>query len=129
MKYNIIVLILTAGMMSITSSCNQLVREDVSRKPNVILILADDLGYGDLGCYGQHTLKTPHIDQMAAEGIMLSNHYAGSTVCAPSRASLLTGKHPGHVSVRGNYEGMLLGDEETILAEILKESGLFLRVY
>ena len=95
----------------------------MTRKPNVVLIVADDMGYGDLSCYGQKTLKTPHIDQMAAEGIMFSNHYTGSTVCAPSRASLLTGKHPGHVTVRGNYEGMLLKDEEVTLAELFKQGG------
>ncbi len=104
-------------------SCKQTSENNHGLKPNVILIVADDLGYGDLACYGQETLKTPHIDRMAAEGIMFSNHYTGSTVCAPSRASLLSGRHPGHVSVRGNYEGMLLKNEETTLAEIFKKSG------
>ena len=70
--------------------------------PNIVFILADDLGYGDLSCFGQTTLKTPHLDRMAAEGLKLTRHYAGSTVCAPSRCVLLTGKHTGHCSVRGN---------------------------
>jgi arylsulfatase A-like enzyme len=105
------------------TGCNPDRDEPGQRKPNVILIVADDLGYGDLSCYGQKTLKTPHIDQMAAEGILLANHYTGSTVCAPSRASLLTGKHPGHVTVRGNYAGMLLGEEEVTIGDIFKQGG------
>ena len=82
--------------------------------PNIILILADDLGYGDLSCYGQQTLSTPYIDRMAAEGMMFYNHYTGSTVCAPSRASLLTGLHTGHVSVRGNQPDQLLTETITV---------------
>ena len=103
--------------------CKNSTENELLRSPNIILIVADDLGYGDLACYGQKTLKTPHIDRMAAEGIMFSNHYSGSTVCAPSRASLMTGRHPGHVSVRGNYDGMLLKDEEITVAEIFKKGG------
>ncbi|WP_372772789.1 arylsulfatase [Mangrovibacterium sp.] len=71
-------------------------------KPNIIFIMADDLGYGDLGCYGQTNTRTPNLDQMAAEGVIFTNHYSGSTVCMPSRASLLTGYDQGHASVRGN---------------------------
>ncbi|HEX4946812.1 MAG TPA: arylsulfatase [Blastocatellia bacterium] len=71
-------------------------------KPNVIFILADDLGYGDLGSYGQKLIQTPNLDRMAQEGMRFTQMYAGSTVCAPSRAVLMTGKHMGHVSVRGN---------------------------
>ncbi len=73
-------------------------------KPNVIYILADDLGYGDLSCYGQTRFKTPNIDQLARDGMMFTQHYAGSTVCAPSRSALLTGQHTGHTPVRGNKE-------------------------
>src|SRR5688500_2667572 len=71
-------------------------------KPNVIFILCDDLGYGDTGPYGQKKIKTPNLDRMAAEGMRFTQHYAGSTVCAPSRACLLTGQHTGHTVVRGN---------------------------
>ncbi|MFN7930123.1 MAG: arylsulfatase [Blastocatellia bacterium] len=72
------------------------------QQPNVIYIMADDLGYGDLGCYGQQLIQTPNIDRLAREGLRFTQMYAGSTVCAPSRAVLMTGRHMGHVSVRGN---------------------------
>lgn len=72
--------------------------------PNIIYILADDLGYRELGSYGQQKIKTPHLDQMAAEGMRFTQHYAGSAVCAPSRCTLLTGQHTGHAFVRNNYE-------------------------
>ena len=81
-----------------------------TRKPNIIYILADDLGYGELGCYGQKKIKTPHIDQLAAEGMRFTQHYSGSPVCAPSRCTLLTGKHPGHAYVRDNDEMREKGD-------------------
>lgn len=71
---------------------------------NVVYILADDLGYGDIGCYGQQKIKTPNIDKMAAEGMLFTQHYAGCTVSAPSRCSLMTGLHTGHSQIRGNKE-------------------------
>lgn len=83
--------------------------EDV-RKPNIIFILADDLGYGDLGCYGQTKIETPNIDRLAASGILFKQHYSGSPVSAPSRCVLLTGKHTGHSQVRGNDEWAERGD-------------------
>lgn len=73
-------------------------------KPNIIYILADDLGYGDLSCYGQRKFKTPNIDRLAQEGMRFTNHYSGSPVCAPSRSALMTGLHTGHTPVRGNKE-------------------------
>lgn len=91
-------------------------------RPNIIYILADDLGYGDLGCYGQQTLTTPNLDRMAVEGMRFTQHYAGSTVCAPSRCVLLTGLHTGHCRVRGNGLGQLL-DEDVTIAEVLKQAG------
>jgi arylsulfatase A-like enzyme len=93
-----------------------------NQPPNIIYILADDLGYGDVGCYGQQKIKTPNIDQLAAEGKKFTSFYAGSTVCAPSRAALMTGLHTGHVSVRGNGE-FPLPAEEKVLPEYLKENG------
>lgn len=91
-------------------------------RPNIIFILADDMGFGDLGCYGQQTLTTPNIDRMAAEGMRFTRHYAGSTVCAPSRCVLMTGLHTGHCSVRGN-QGPGMPDEEVTVAEVLKSAG------
>jgi arylsulfatase A-like enzyme len=92
--------------------------------PNIILILADDLGYGDLGCYGQKTIKTPQLDRMAAAGLRCTQFYAGCTVCAPSRCSLMTGKHTGHCWVRGNRSPELpLRPEDTTIAESLKRAG------
>lgn len=79
-----------------------LTAQQAAKQPNIILVVADDLGYGDLGCYGQKKIKTPHIDQLARQGIRFNSFYAGTSVCAPSRASLMTGLHTGHVQVRGN---------------------------
>ena len=90
--------------------------------PNIVFVLADDLGYGDIGCFGQTKIKTPHLDQMAKEGLKLTNFYAGSTVCAPSRCVLMTGKHTGRARVRGNGWGPLEDDDVTV-AEVLKQAG------
>jgi len=79
-------------------------------KPNIIYILADDLGYNEVGCYGQTKINTPHLDQMAAEGIRFTQHYSGSAVCAPTRCMLLTGKHAGHAYIRANDEMKERGD-------------------
>ena len=100
-------------------------------KPNIIYILADDLGYGDLSCYGQQRFQTPNLDRLASEGIRFTDHYAGCTVCAPSRASLMTGQHVGHCLVRGNYEtgphgfgGELpLRPNDVTIAETLQQAG------
>jgi arylsulfatase A-like enzyme len=89
--------------------------------PNIIFILADDLGYGELGCYGQEKIKTPNLDRMAAEGMRFTQCYAGSPVCAPSRATLMTGLHTGHARVRGN-EAMPLLLEDVTVAEVLKQA-------
>ena len=91
-------------------------------RPNIIFILADDLGYGDLGCYGQKTIQTPNIDTIAAEGMRFTDHYAGSTVCAPSRCCLMTGLHTGHAWVRGNARVPLRPADVTV-AELLKQAG------
>lgn len=97
-------------------------------KPNVIYILADDLGYGDLSCYGQKKFSTPNLDKLAERGIKLTQHYSGSTVCAPSRSALMTGQHTGHTPIRGNKEmpqegqTALPAQAETI-AEVFKRAG------
>ncbi len=93
-----------------------------ARRPNVIYMLVDDLGYGDLACYGQKTLSTPNLDRMASEGMRFTRHYTGSTVCAPSRCGLMTGLHTGHCRVRGNGPGVLLPSDVTVAAK-MKEAG------
>jgi arylsulfatase A-like enzyme len=93
-------------------------------RPNLVLILADDLGYGDVGCYGQTNFATPHLDRMAAEGMRFVQHYAGSPVCAPSRACLLAGQHTGHVFQRANGEIAFRPDPQDIcIARLLKDAG------
>lgn len=92
-------------------------------RPNIILILADDLGYGDLSCYGQTRFATPNLDKLASEGIRFTDFYAGSTVCSPSRATLMTGRHTGHVTIRGNAAGTTLQPGDPTLASVLKNSG------
>ncbi len=117
-KFTLLPILFIAGCISLFG--------DKHKQPNIIFILADDLGYGDLGSYGQKIIKTPRLDRMAAEGIRFTQHYAGSTVCAPSRAVLMTGKHMGNVSVRGNSSGdsfQVLKDEDVTVAEVLKEAG------
>ncbi|HMB27232.1 MAG TPA: arylsulfatase [Blastocatellia bacterium] len=88
-------------------------------RPNIIFIQADDLGYGDLSCYGQRKFKTPNVDRLAAEGLRFTQYYAGSTVCAPSRSALMTGQHTGHTRIRGNARYPLLPEDVTV-AEVLK---------
>lgn len=99
-------------------------------QPNIIFILADDLGYGDLGCYGQQRIKTPNLDRMAEQGIRFTSVYSGATVCAPSRSVLMTGKHTGHTRVRGNAgqnepARQALRDEDVTVAEVLKGAGYY----
>jgi arylsulfatase A-like enzyme len=92
--------------------------------PNVIFVITDDLGYGDLSCYGQKYFKTPNLDRMAAEGIRFTQHYSGATVCAPSRCTLLTGRDTGHASIRGNGPFALRPDPQDItIATILRQAG------
>jgi arylsulfatase A len=100
----------------------------VTTRPNIILILADDLGYGDVGCYGQLKIQTPNIDKLAAHGMRFTQYYSGGTVCAPARSTLMTGLHGGHTPIRGNFEvypeGQLpLPDSSFTLAELLKRAG------
>lgn len=95
---------------------------EADSKPNIVFILADDLGYGDLGCYGQQQIKTPHIDRLATEGMRFTDFYSGSTVCAPARCTLMTGLHTGHCLIRGNRRVDLRAEDVTV-AELLKESG------
>ena len=94
-----------------------------TRPPNIVWIMADDLGYGDLGCYGQKYIRTPNIDRIAAEGMQFSDAYAGCTVCAPSRSVLMTGLHAGHTSIRSNPGGVPLLASDYTAAQMLKSAG------
>lgn len=131
-------MLLAVGLVFVSTSENVHAETSASagiERPNIIFIMADDLGYGDLGCYGQKLIKTPHIDKLAKEGIRFTQCYAGSTVCAPSRSVLMTGKHTGHTTVRGNRgKGGVLGlggvkgrvplnAEDITVAEVLKQAG------
>ena len=95
-----------------------------AERPNLVMILADDLGYGDLGCYGQTKIRTPEIDRLAAEGLRFTHFYAGASVCAPSRCVLMTGRHGGHCRVRGNapltvrHRQSLAADDVTLAARL-----------
>ena len=109
-------------------ACETSTDKIIDQKPNIIFLIADDAGYGDIGCYGQEVFNTPNIDRMASEGMLFTQHYSGSTVCAPSRSSLMTGQHTGHTFIRGNKgvqpEGQYpLPDSIQILPELLKKAG------
>jgi arylsulfatase A-like enzyme len=108
-----ILLLLTSTLLSARTAPSE-----SARPPNLIYILADDLGYGDLGCYGQQKFATPNIDRMAREGMRFTSFYSGNTVCAPSRSALLTGQHTGHTPVRGNAEVFPEGQEPLPAAAI-----------
>jgi arylsulfatase A len=118
-------LLLASGLLVATTSCQR--PADASapapdRPPNLVYIMADDLGWADLGSYGQAHIETPRLDRMAAEGTRFTQYYAGSTVCAPSRATLMTGRHTGHAWIRGNGEFPLRPEDVTV-AEVLKQAG------
>lgn len=122
--------ILLMGTLLVSASV-EIAAQKNSENPNIVFVLADDMGIGDLGCYGQKKIKTPNIDKLAEKGLLFTNHYSGSTVSAPSRCSLLTGKHTGHAYIRGNKgikseEGFFdlhLPSDEVTVAEILKRKG------
>jgi len=117
MKLRFLVSLAALGLALLASNAS-------AKQPNIVLILADDLGYGDLGCFGQKRLKTPQLDAMAAQGMRLTQFYAGSTVCAPSRSVLMTGKHMGRTTVRGNStQPIVLKEGDTTLASMLKGAG------
>ena len=117
-------LVLVVGWQSVTN-CH-------AQKTNIVFILADDLGYGELGCYGQKKIQTPNLDRMATQGMRFTQHYTGAPVCAPARCVLLTGQHLGHAQIRGNrdsgngrvFPGQFpITDEIVTIAEVLKKSG------
>ena len=99
MRNFLVVLVITSAI-----GCTSKRADQPNNPPNIIYILADDLGYGELGVYGQEKIMTPNIDALAASGMIFMQHYSGSPVCAPSRCMLLTGLHPGHAEIRSNDE-------------------------
>jgi arylsulfatase A-like enzyme len=110
-------------LTSIAGSVPGVVR-GAAETPNIVLILADDLGLGDLGCYGQERIATPHLNQMAAEGLRFTAAYAGSSVCSPSRCCLMTGLHNGHGRLRDNLpHGVALQPDDVTMPEVLKRAG------
>ncbi len=121
MKHSIPIIVLLLAPMSSLSAAHQ-------PEPNIVLILADDLGFGELGCYGQAVIQTPRLDQMAKDGLRFTHFYAGATVCAPSRSVLMTGKHHGHTRVRGNAgsrnpAAQALQDGDLTVAKVLQQCG------
>ena len=92
-------------------------------KPNIVLILADDLGYGEIGPYGQRTIQTPNLDRLASEGMLFTDAYSGAAVCAPSRSVLMSGLHTGHAPVRANGGGNPILPEDWTIAEVLQPAG------
>lgn len=126
MKHNLLnAFTLTTGcFFSLAAHTQSAIQEN---QPNIIYILADDLGYGDLSCYGQQHFETPNIDRLAAEGIRFTQHYAGSALSAPSRCSLMTGKHTGHSRIRGNFSAsnkrINLTEDDVTIPELLKKAG------
>jgi arylsulfatase A-like enzyme len=116
-------------LLALTFSVTAASADEPKRLPNIVFILADDLGYGDLGCFGQEKIRTPNLDQLAAGGIRFTQAYAGSTVCAPSRCALMTGLHTGHCRTRGNGGGggprlnVPLRPDDPCVAELLKKAG------
>jgi len=118
------------GLAAITgaSAASDTVRAAAERRPNVVMIIADDLGYRELGCFGQEKIRTPRLDALARQGMRLTQHYAGNAVCAPSRCVLMTGKHPGHAYVRNNRgvppEGQEpIPDSEVTFGELMRAQG------
>jgi len=121
-------LLLTVTVLFFISCSNQQKQTTEPQKTNIVFILADDLGYGDLSCYGQEHFSTPNIDDLAENGLRFTQHYSGSTVCAPSRSTIMTGQHTGHTFIRGNKEWKPEGQypleaEAVTMAEILQDAG------
>jgi arylsulfatase A-like enzyme len=123
MNYTFILVCVFSSLFSFTFA---------EKKPNILILLADDLGYGELGCYGQEVIQTPTIDALAEKGLRFTQFYAGTSVCAPSRAVLMTGIHAGKVSIRGNrgyfeekgdWDRIALRKDEVTIAEMLKSAG------
>ena len=124
-------ILLMAGVQSSWADESKLNNHETSKKPNVLFLLADDLGYGELGSYGQKRIKTPHLDALAKAGKRFTNFYAGNAVCSPSRAVLMTGKHSGHATIRGNkglygdggWRRVSLEKDELTIGQMMQHAG------
>src|SRR5881275_909348 len=113
-------------LLTLAAACQALPALAAPPPPNVVIVYADDLGYGDLGCYGNATIKTPHLDRMAAEGSRFTSFYVAQPVCSASRASLLTGCYPNRVGIHGALgpnARVGISDQEMTLAELVKQKG------
>jgi arylsulfatase A len=122
MMRTIVRVVLVIAVTAIISETSTISGQQKASKPNILLIQADDLGYGDLSAYGQSRFSTPSLDRLAAAGIRFTEYYAGSTVCAPSRTTLMTGLHTGHAWIRGNGD-IPLRPEDVTMAEMLRGAG------
>ena len=120
MRIKIIQQFILSNMLALFAAGAALVA--APQKPNIIFVISDDLGYGDISCYGQENFSTPNIDRLAETGLKFTSHYSGATVCSPSRCSLMTGKDGGHATVRGNGPYTIL-DKEVTVAEVAKAAG------
>src|SRR4051812_8313988 len=119
-------MLLLTGFLAVIQ-CASACYGQAPRRPNIVFILADDLGYGDVGCYGQKRIQTPNIDRLAKQGLRFTDFYAGCTVCAPSRCVLMTGYHTGHAQIRGNAgrerpEIQVLRDSDVTVGEVFKKA-------
>ena len=104
MERKLFVKVMVTGILPVTGILFSCSKQEQLERPNIIYILADDLGRADIGCFGQEKIETPNIDRLAAEGMVFTNHYSGQAVSAPSRCALFTGLHMGHAYIRGNDE-------------------------
>jgi arylsulfatase A len=128
MKFGALRILPFSALMAAISLAAPAMTHAADEKPNIIYILADDLGYGDLGCYGQKLIRTPNIDRLASEGMKFRDHYSGAPVCAPARCVLLTGLHTGHCPIRNNkalkHEGNVpIPTDYVTLGEVMKKAG------
>jgi arylsulfatase A-like enzyme len=134
--FNVLALTISLICMSSSTQSSEVKSIQKSKRPNIVFLLADDLGYGELGSYGQETIKTPRLDALAKQGLRFTDFYAGNAVCAPSRAVLMTGKHAGHATIRGNkgiHDGsdksksrwgrVSLGLDELTLGDMMQGAG------
>ncbi len=120
--------VFVCAVLAVVAWCASSAMAERAAKPNVVFILADDLGYRELGSFRQRLIRTPHLDALARQGMRLTQHYSGNAVCAPSRCVLMTGKHPGRAYIRTNKatppEGQEpIPDSEVTLAELMRDQG------